>query len=253
MMMDINEGNRPSRLSLDRYATDELSGADRQVVADFLVEHAAAQAHLEAIEIARTEIAAFDASALRARAATLIDEVPANPAPANRPAAHWLAPVLLLAALVLVALVPMLQPEPSAYTTIRSSEHLKVYQLEENQLHPYEGNALGNGDILGFKVATAGHRTVVLLSVDGNGAVSVFYPENGVDPLPLNGNGIMALPGSVILDSAPGPEIFFAVFDTPVADARDEAARAWQAGGMEGLSDWIDNDADVAGVAVERE
>jgi len=253
MMTNINEGNRPSRLTLDRYATDELSTDERKSIDAFLAENATARAHLDAIEAARSEVRAFDAAAIRARAALLKDEVPAMPEPANRPAWQWIAPVLMIAALLLVGLLTTLQPEPPEYTNIRSTEDFKVYQLQDQQLHPYEGGtALGDGDILGFKVTTAGHKTVVVLSVDGNGAVSVFYPESGSEPLPLTESGVMALPGSVILDNAPGPEIFFAVFDSPIAQARDDATGAWQSGGMEGLIDWIENDADVAGVAVER-
>ena len=256
-MININEGNRPSRLSLDRYIADELSDDQRTSITAYLAENADGRHHIEAIEAARgiyNQRGNFDCASLRARATTLTDEVPVLPEAANRPNWAWLAPVLMIAAVLLGGFLTTLQPKPSVHTTIRSSDALQIFQLQDDQLHPYEeGTSLGDGDVLGFKVGTAGHDAVVILSVDGNGAVSVFYPESGDQPVPLTSNGMMALPGSVILDNAPGPEIFFAVFDTPVSKARDEAARAWQAGGMEGLQDWVNNDADVAGVAVERE
>jgi len=252
MMPPINEGSRPSRLTLDRYATGELSAAEQEAVRTHLDTDPGSRAHLEAIEAARARVAPLDIDALRRRATQLATAPPALPAPANRAYRTWFTPVLLVAAALLVALVSTLGPTPDPHTTVRSADALRVYQLQGNQLHPYAGDVLGHGDVIGFKVNAAGHQSVVILSVDGAGTISVFYPDAQGAPVPLRGDGMVALPGSVVLDAAPGPEVFFAVFDTPVEQARADAARAWQSGGTEGLRDWIARESQVDGVAIER-
>jgi len=251
-MPPVNDGSRPSRLALDRYATGELSAESSEEIRRLLEERPEAQAHLEAIDQARAALPALDTAALRARAAAIAMTPPELPEAANRPARVWLAPVLLIAAMILIGLLSTLQTGPEPHTAIRSGDALRVYQLRDNQLHLYRGDALGSGEVVGFKVAAAGRESVVVLSVDGEGRVSVFYPDTAGDPVPLRGDGMVALPGSVVLDAAPGPETFFAVFDTPVDEARDEAGRAWQSGGVEGLQDWIQNDGRVDGIAIER-
>lgn len=68
------------------------------------------------------------------------------------------------------------------------------------------------GDALRFAYETpeAGH--LVVLNLDGRGAASLFYPYSGTGSAPLAAGQRDFLPGSVVLDDAPGPEFLFAVF-----------------------------------------
>ncbi|MCB9679544.1 MAG: hypothetical protein H6737_30845 [Alphaproteobacteria bacterium] len=259
MIPDPNDGNRPSHLTLARFATGELSAGEAAEVEQYVAAHPEARAHLDAIEAARSEVRPFDLAALRARAATVPGEAGATPAPANDNRGFYaLVPVLLLAAVALLAAWPVLMGGPAdravdpTYTGIRGTGALEVYHLEAEGLSRYDHRALGEGDVVGFKVDPAQHAGVVLLSVDGSGQVSVYWPASGDAPEPLAGSGMVALPGTVVLDGAPGPEIFVAVFDTSVADARADAERAWQAGGANGLRDWAKAKSEVDLAVVNR-
>jgi hypothetical protein len=253
-----NEGDRPSRLQLARYHTGELEGAERTELETWLADHPEGQAFLDTLEAARAEVTPLDAKALRRRAAQLPDEVPETPQPANRPLPWRLLIPLLAAALALLLVLPVvLSPDQVVVDDpdvirIKGDEALVVYQLKSSGLVPYDGKALGSGDVLGFRVNPAGHGEVVLMSVDGAGTVTVFYPVEGetVQELPAEATDV-PLPLTVTLDGAPGPEVFVAVFDTTPSQARDEAERTWQAGGAEAVMAWAQrNPADA--VVVER-
>jgi len=68
------------------------------------------------------------------------------------------------------------------------------------------------GDALRFsyEADTAGH--LLVLELDGRGQASVFHPFGGGSSAPLAANQRDFLPGSVVLDAAPGPEWLIAVF-----------------------------------------
>ncbi len=68
------------------------------------------------------------------------------------------------------------------------------------------------GDALRFsyEADTAGH--LLVLELDGRGQASVFHPFGGGSSAPLAANQRDFLPGSVVLDAAPGPEWLLAVF-----------------------------------------
>jgi hypothetical protein len=70
------------------------------------------------------------------------------------------------------------------------------------------------GDEVRF-VATAGsdaYKYLLIVSVDGTGKVSVYYPYDGKTSAPLPHAGRFEVPGSVILDDTPGPERVVAFF-----------------------------------------
>lgn len=253
MTLTENPGTRPSKLALGRLATGELEPHEADAVRASVGD--AEQAWLDGIQDARDELPAFDASALRARAASAepADTAPSVPSPANDTRGfRALVPLLLMAALALVVAWPAIDPRPTGvdpdYVGVRSGSGLEAYHLEGGSLVRYDDRALGEGDVVGFKVSPGRHQGVVVLSVDGTGHVSVYWPASGEAPEPVRGDGPVALPGSVTLDGAPGPEVFVAVFDRPVSAARAEVQRTWQAGGRAGLIDWArsSGEADVA-------
>ncbi|MEZ4319529.1 MAG: hypothetical protein R3F61_18580 [Myxococcota bacterium] len=254
-----NDGQRPSHLQLDRYATGELTPAEAAEVERALEHDAEARAHLEAVQGAADSVAPFDLGALTARAASLDDGAHVTPAPANDNRGFLaLGGLLLMAAVALLVAWPLLSGQPTSgavdptYVGVRGGGALEVYHLQASGLARYDKRALGEGDVVGFKVDPASHGGVVLLSVDGSGQISVHWPASGDAPEPVSGSGMVALPGSVILDGAPGPELFVAVFDTSVAEARASAERAWQAGGAVGVRDWANAQSGVDLAEVNR-
>jgi hypothetical protein len=238
-MRTLNDGQRPSHLELDRYATGEVQVEPRL--------DDASRRYLEALAETKRTMPALDIAAVRARAKAL-DTPPA----ANNTRYYWVvAPVLLAVAALLFALG--LQGEDPGVRFRTSGDGFALFQRSGEHLVAYEaGTPLGQGDVVGFKVVADGHREVVVLSVDGTGTVTVFYPEPGDRPEPLVGDGFVPLPFTVKLDGAPGPEVFLAVFDKGVSEARSEVERTFQAGGHTGLQEWARTAPDVGAVEITR-
>lgn len=230
-----NDGRRPSRLDLDRRVTGETSTDTFDV-----------SAHRTAVEA--TPVPPLDLAALRARAAAL-EDAPA-PRAANRSWALWLAPVLALAAALL--LVFRVGPQ----NRIKGDVDLGFYVLRAGEVLPGDPRAtFREGDRLQFTYRAGTYDRVVLLSVDGDGRLTVFYPDAGETPVPIVPGDRHVLEGSIILDDAPGPETFLAFFgpDWTVSRAREAAGDAWDAGGAEGLVRLAEDGPDVAALPLEKE
>ncbi len=260
-----DSGSHVSRLTLDRYAAGELSADEAAAVEAHVASHPEARAHLDAIEAARADVPAFDFATLKARAGTAEapSTTPAIPEPANDTRGFRAlmvgGPVLLMAAIALLvawpALMGSIDPDGAIdpdYVATRGAASLEAYRLAPEGLIRYDNRPLGEGDVVGFKVDADGHDSVVVLSIDGTGHVGVHWPEAGSAPQALEASGSTALPGTLTLDGAPGPEVFVAVFDTAPADARSEAERAWQSGGVDGVLDWAKSRGDVDATIVQR-
>lgn len=277
----MNELHHLSKLRLNRYLTGELSEDEVADLAPHLDSRA--QAHLDAVAELRMQLPPLDVVALRARADGLPDTSPTEiyddaivdpsaddseqhatgPAPPIDLAAYrrsrTLTTVLsglLLAAAAVFAIIGWFSGFPSGpdpeHFAVRAPVDLSIHVAQGGQLYPYEpGSPVGAGDVLGFRVTPGAHRGVVLLSVDGTGMVSVFFPAEGVDPVPLTGPGAVELPGTVMLDGAPGPEVFVAVFDVPATDAKELVRTTYWQDGHAGLRR-LGTRADVAVAEVKR-
>lgn len=252
-MIDLNPGTRNSLLALDRLATGELDDAAADAVRGRLSDRD--RAHLVALDAAPRR--AFDPAAIRARAAALPSPVEAPPtvAPANTTWA-FVAALLALAAVVLLAarltLPTATDPGPGE-VRFKSGDALEVVQLVGDAPRDYvAGTAVGEGTVLGFRVNATGHSSVVVLSVDGRGQTTVFWPASGDEAEPLSGDGLVSLEGSVVLDDAPGPEVFVAVYDRSVPDAVHLVEAAWSAGGAREVLTSADGEPGVHAVEVTR-
>ncbi|MFY0528711.1 hypothetical protein ACN28I_37950 [Archangium gephyra] len=152
-----------------------------------------------------------------------------------RPVRRWLLPVLsaCVPLLALLVLVPRLGQEEGvrmkggAFRVAVSREGSAPELLgPDAQVRP--------GDALRFAYETpeAGH--LLVLELDGRGAASVFHPYGSATSAPLPAAQRDFLPGSVVLDDAPGPEWLLAVFSPRPLEAAPllESLRA-QAGRAE--------------------
>lgn len=249
MTLMMNDGDRPSMLDLDRLAAGELDDAAANEVRARMGE--AGAAHFDAVTRARERVAPFDPEILRKRAARL-DEQPVRTEPVRERRPFWmlLAPLALaMLALLFVSRIPL----GGDTVRIKGTAELAPYHLEEGVLVPYDGRALGKGDVLGFRVDARHGDSVVVLSVDGTGAVSQFWPESGQAPEPVPTATKVPLPGSITLDDAPGPEVFVADFSgRPVDEVRRRVQRIHADGGLEALRAWAATRADVDVTVVER-
>ncbi len=68
------------------------------------------------------------------------------------------------------------------------------------------------GDALRFSYQAANDGYLLVLEVDANGKVTSLYPLRGVASAAIHSRPGDFLPGSVVLDDAPGPEWLVAVF-----------------------------------------
>ena len=244
-----NDGSRPSTLEIDRALTGELTGDAAKRAEQWLSNQGAD--HKDRTDRAGAQLPPLDLGRLRHRA-EIVTEAEAAPAPANSPWVQWFGVIGMAAALLLTAL-PSAPPVAGGGTgwTAKGSA-ISAWSLENGALLPYEGAALGEGDVVGFKVSPGSHQELTLLSVDGTGAVSVFYPEQGRQPLRVSPGATMELPGTLTLDGAPGPELFVVVWDRSVEAAEASLRAAYIAGGPEGVRRWSAEMGDVDLVEIQR-
>lgn len=239
MKLQLNDGLRPSRLALGRAVAGEAPLAD---------------VHAPAVEALREEAAAapvppFDAAGLRARAAALPDAVgpvvPSSP-PANTPW-RWVLSFAAMAAAVLFFAYPNLPGN-----RLKGDVDLGFYVMRAGQVTMGDPDGtVRSGDRLQFSYRSGQADRLILVSVDGTGRVSVFYPERGEEGVEVIPGERHVLDGSVELDDAPGPEVFVGFFgDWSVTEARAAVTDAWAAGELDQLDD---DHPDVALLALEKE
>jgi hypothetical protein len=72
--------------------------------------------------------------------------------------------------------------------------------------------AVAPGDGVRFVVRPSGFSHLLIVSVDGAGHPSVYFPYEGRESAAIQDDGEITLPGSIVLDRTPGPERIFALF-----------------------------------------
>lgn len=124
----------------------------------------------------------------------------------------WPVLAVCVPVLALVVLVPRLLPEDGG-VRFKGNE-FKVVAARAGGTPELLGpdSAVHTGDALRFayEAPEAGH--LLVLELDGRGRASVFHPFGGGASVPVAALRRDFLPGSVVLDDAPGPEWLFAVF-----------------------------------------
>ncbi len=135
----------------------------------------------------------------------------------------WAAAAMVVAA---VALVVALRPTPPAPTPDRSGPldpvslnrlkgvvSLEMYALRDGAVvEVAAGEALRPGDRIQFAYTSGPLNNLVLVGVDGRGVISRYYPDEGGLSLEVVPGSEVVLEDSLVLDDAPGPEVFVAVF-----------------------------------------
>lgn len=238
----INPGTRPSRLTLARHATGETS---------IDVSNVSHQAWLASLEAERARVEPFDFESIRARSERLVDP-PVRSAPVASP--WWRR--LFVAVPLLAMAVALLVLRPSGPTSrLKGDADLGFYLLRGDQVYPGDPDAVFHeGDRLQFTYRGAYDR-LVLLSIDGDGALTVFYPEAGEAGVAIIPGDRHVIDSSIVLDDAPGPEVFLGFFgdDWGVARAREAAQQAYAEGGVAALVALAEADPAVSILSLEKE
>lgn len=216
----------PSQLALDSLALGGLAPQER----------AALEAHLATCprcqERVREAATAREHFERRVLPATL----PALRERRRLPALLWGGLPALALGLVLLLVVVRPGPAPEEPDLgIKGGGTLQLFVRRHGRVwQAAPGERLQAGDEVRFRVEPLGRRYVLVVSVDGTGKASVYYPFGGAKSAPIAPQGLSELPGSVVLDAAPGPERLFALFsDAPLETAA--VTRTLEALGSRGL------------------
>ncbi|MFO0584762.1 MAG: hypothetical protein U0229_21020 [Anaeromyxobacter sp.] len=161
-------------------------------------------------------------------------EASAAAAPPRRPLLRRLVPALGLAIPLALAVViaPRLLggPETSPGVTFKG-DGFRVAVARGGQGAPElaaSDAVVRAGDALRFSYEAPQDGFLLVLELDGRGAAAVLHPWGAAAAAPQKASQREFLPGSVVLDDAPGPEFLFAVFSAKPFEAAPllEALRA---------------------------
>jgi anti-sigma factor RsiW len=198
---------------LERYVLGELPARETEAVRAALEQDEDLRDRLRALERSNAEIlgqhpAPAFAAAIAQRASP----------PVPRRATHpRLALAAALGAAALVAGVVLLRPAPGArdaqdVTRIKGSvPRLALYRKGPGGIEALPSGSVARGhDLVQLSYQAAGRRYGVIVSVDGNGAITRHLPAQGAMAAPL-ARGAVALPEAYELDDAPRFERFYFV------------------------------------------
>lgn len=124
-----------------------------------------------------------------------------------------LAPALGVLALLLV-FRPLWRSAPvSDAVSLKGGPSLRLYGRHFGKVFQVrDGERLQAGDEIRFSVAPSGKPYLLVVSIDGAGGTSIYFPLQANQSGRLENTDSALLPGSIVLDAAPGPERIFALF-----------------------------------------
>ncbi|HJZ87507.1 MAG TPA: zf-HC2 domain-containing protein [Polyangia bacterium] len=192
----------PSDLRLDHFLLGELEEQ----------ETASLRAHLDSCSHCTARLAAMDSE--REQFGRQFGAwVPSKPR--GRRFRWRLWPVLsLAAAAAAILLVVELRPERGGLPTIRGKgqSRLEFYVRHQGVVRRGStGEAVLAGDALRFAYSSGAPGYLAVISLDGRGRATVYYPPQST-MIPIAAGDDILLPASTILDDAPGPEQIWGVF-----------------------------------------
>ncbi|HZS35696.1 MAG TPA: zf-HC2 domain-containing protein [Polyangia bacterium] len=198
-----------SSLSLDLLHFDALSSTERARI----------EAHLAECERCRRDAEAARAS--REHCARQI--VPRGFAPLTRRRGWlpWLAGAPVLAAAIVLLMLKLRPPD----IAMKGAPTFSTYVRHDGQVSVLrDGGTVRAGDEIRFVAVSETLSYLLVCSVDGAGKASIYFPFAGTESGTIDLRNRVELPGSVILDDAPGPERVFALFSSKPITAADATA-----------------------------
>ena len=242
MIFDVNAGSRPSQLELARRLSGELAR-----------DHSEAEDALEAaIASSAPALAEFDFEILSSAAERFAEEPRVGEARSEDAAlpwwrSWWLVPALAAALAVLIFIIPR------DHSAVKGGADLDFVVLVDGELRPgTEGAVLREGDRLQFSYYAPGYNDLVLVSIDGDGVLSVYYPFEGDTPLPIVPGERHFLDGSIQLDGADGPEVFVVVFGSGSVEGALELVELAYATGGHGAVQALRDEPGVDTIRIEK-
>jgi len=212
-----------SQLMLDALA---LCALDRD-------SEARVHAHLACCASCRDE--AHVAAQLRQRFAVHV--LPRGLPARRRQRRSWLLIPALAAALLAIGWRS--RPAPVTELGIKGAASWQVFANRDDRVFAvHDGTALAAGDRIRFAVTPAGARYLLVASIDGLGAATIYHPYDGAQSAIIEGERVEPA-GSIELDAAPGPERIYALLsDEPIAaDTVIVQLRAVADGGADAIRD----------------
>jgi hypothetical protein len=143
-----------------------------------------------------------------------------------RPLTLVLAPTLAAAAVVLLVIPRRtVAPDSGSEIGIKGGPSLQMFARRSGRVFAVaDGARLAPGDEVRFAVTPHGLPYLLVVSVDGAGKPNVYFPFAGTQSGRVDADARSELPGSIVLDDAPGPERVFALFSTTPLSAADAMA-----------------------------
>lgn len=181
-------------------------------LASGLVPDAPARAHVESCERCRADLEAAESAIAHFKSAVLPRTLGKL-----RPASSWRRwlPALVVPVLAAAALVLWLRKDPGPTQPdigIKGDVTFQVFAKRGNEVMQLrDGTKLRAGDAIRFVAGAQSARYLLIGSVDGSGKATLYYPYGGPRSGEI-GKVPAELPGSIVLDAAPGPERLFAIF-----------------------------------------
>jgi hypothetical protein len=149
------------------------------------------------------------------------------------------APLVVAAAIVLLLVGRPPTPRPDQpVLTGKGAGSLQLFARRGDHVFPVEeGAVLAAGDAIRFFVEPGVKGHVIIGSVDGAGKANIYFPYAGHESAALAPRRRLEVPGSIVLDLAPGPERVYAVFsEGPLrSDLVRQALALVAAGGPEAI------------------
>lgn len=219
-------GDCPSRLKLAQKLTGELAEAERRELEQHLRDCSRCCAALAQLSQQAEAYATALPQGLARLRAQLAQTRPARLQGLGRRRQTVMGVVAAAAAAACALVVVYVRQDgpveraerpQSRYLAYRGSFTVQVVAKRgEQQFMVDEQTAVQAADALRFVVMTDTPGYIVVFSLDGRHHLTPFYPDSQAErdrqPYPLPRAGRHVLPGSVVLDDAPGPERLVVLF-----------------------------------------
>ncbi len=104
------------------------------------------------------------------------------------------------------------QPETEGLRTKGLDSHLVIYKKTQDQVEKLaHGTKVSSGDLIQLSYVSAGEQFGAIFSIDGNGLLTLHYPDNKESMTKLVTGKQVILPNAYELDSSPKFETFYLV------------------------------------------